>query len=80
MNITEIIPAELSGYCDIETGECVSTETRNPHGTTTENVAHTGGRQVNCVGWLLGKCNGDLTGGRSVTVSLHRGRGRRSGS
>ena len=23
MNITEIIPTELSGYCDVETGECI---------------------------------------------------------
>jgi hypothetical protein len=36
MNITEIIPGELSGYCDIETGECTTTETGTPHGTTTE--------------------------------------------
>jgi hypothetical protein len=24
MNIPEIIPAEVSGYCDLETGECVT--------------------------------------------------------
>ena len=41
MNITEIIPAEISGYCDAETGECVTAETGTPHGTPTENVAHT---------------------------------------
>ena len=23
MNIPELIPAEVSGYCDLETGECV---------------------------------------------------------
>ena len=23
MNIPEIIPAEIGGYCDLETGECV---------------------------------------------------------
>lgn len=43
MNITEIIPTELSGYCDVETGECITTETGTPHGTTTESVAHTDG-------------------------------------
>jgi hypothetical protein len=37
VNITEIIPAEISGYCDAETGECITTET----GTPTENAAHT---------------------------------------
>jgi hypothetical protein len=24
MSIPEIIPAEVSGYCDLETGECVT--------------------------------------------------------
>ena len=24
MNIPEIIPAEVTGYCDLETGECVT--------------------------------------------------------
>jgi hypothetical protein len=41
VNITEIIPAEISGYCDAETGECITTETGTPHGTPAENVAHT---------------------------------------
>lgn len=41
MKITEIIPTELSGYCDVETGECITTETGIPYATTTENVAHT---------------------------------------
>jgi hypothetical protein len=27
MNIPEIIPAEISGYCDLETGECVTVDT-----------------------------------------------------
>ena len=40
MNITEIIPTELSGYCDVQTGECITAETDTPHSTTTENVAH----------------------------------------
>ncbi|WP_211841721.1 hypothetical protein [Rudaeicoccus suwonensis] len=40
INITEIIPAELSGYCDVETGECITTETGTPDGTTTEKDAH----------------------------------------
>jgi hypothetical protein len=26
MNIPEIIPAEVSGYCDLETGECVTVD------------------------------------------------------
>lgn len=26
-NITDIIPTEISGYCDVETGECITTET-----------------------------------------------------
>jgi hypothetical protein len=30
MNITEIIPTEISGYCDVETGECITAETGNP--------------------------------------------------
>jgi hypothetical protein len=41
MNITEIIPTEISGYCDVETGECITAETGTPHGTPTENAAHT---------------------------------------
>ena len=41
MNITEIIPTEISGYCDVETGECITTETGTPRGTPAENVAHT---------------------------------------
>jgi len=35
MNITEIIPTEISGYCDAETGECITAETGTPHGTRT---------------------------------------------
>lgn len=41
MNITEIISTELSGYCDVQTGECITAETGTPHSTATENVAHT---------------------------------------
>jgi hypothetical protein len=26
MNIPEIIPAEVCGYCDLETGECVTAD------------------------------------------------------
>jgi hypothetical protein len=26
MTIPEIIPAEVSGYCDLETGECVTVD------------------------------------------------------
>lgn len=36
INITEIIPAELSGYCDVETGECIITETGTSRGATVE--------------------------------------------
>lgn len=42
MNITEIIPTELSGYCDVATGECVTAEADAPQDTTTENIARTG--------------------------------------
>lgn len=35
MNITEIIPTEISGYCDAETGECITAETGTPHGART---------------------------------------------
>jgi len=41
MNITEIIPTEISGYCDVETGECITTETGAGHPSTTENAAQT---------------------------------------
>ena len=40
-NITEIVPAELSGYCDVGTGECITVETGTPHAATTEDVAET---------------------------------------
>lgn len=39
MNITEIIPAEISGYCNAETGECIITEPGAGHPPTTENAA-----------------------------------------
>jgi hypothetical protein len=39
MKITEIIPTELSGYCDVETGECITAETGTPQDTPTEKVA-----------------------------------------
>jgi hypothetical protein len=41
MNIIEILPTEISGYCDVESGECITTETGTPHGTPTENAAQT---------------------------------------
>jgi hypothetical protein len=41
MNITEIIPTEISGYCDVESGECITTETSAGHPSTTENAAQT---------------------------------------
>jgi len=37
VKITEIIPAELSGFCDIATGECVDADTETPDGTATED-------------------------------------------
>jgi len=42
VNITEIIPAEISGYCDAGTGECITTETGAGHPSATENAAQTG--------------------------------------
>jgi hypothetical protein len=27
MNITEIMPTKLSGFCDVATGECIDTDT-----------------------------------------------------
>jgi hypothetical protein len=41
VNITEIIPAEISGYCDAETGECITTDTGAAHPPATENTAQT---------------------------------------
>jgi hypothetical protein len=41
VNITEIIPTEISGYCDVESGECITTETGASHPSTTENAAQT---------------------------------------
>jgi hypothetical protein len=41
MNITEIIPTEISGYCDVEAGECITTETGAGHPSRTENAAQT---------------------------------------
>jgi hypothetical protein len=31
MNIPEIIEAEVSGYCDLETGECVTVDPVTDH-------------------------------------------------
>jgi hypothetical protein len=31
MSIPQIIPAEVSGYCDLETGECVTVDPINDH-------------------------------------------------
>lgn len=41
VNITEIIPTEISGYCDVESGECIIAETGAGHCSTTENSAQT---------------------------------------
>ena len=43
MNITEIIPSEPSGFCDIKTGECVVAETETPPGTETDDTSHSPG-------------------------------------
>jgi hypothetical protein len=38
MNITQIVPAELSGFCDVATGECIvvdatpQADADSPHG------------------------------------------------
>ena len=40
MNILETIPAELSGYCDTRTGECIVTETGTTEETTTATAFH----------------------------------------
>ncbi|MGH2936603.1 MAG: hypothetical protein ACRDPE_00600 [Solirubrobacterales bacterium] len=42
MNITQIVPTELSGFCDVATGECIvvdptadaGPDADNPHGTS----------------------------------------------
>jgi len=43
MDITKIIPAELSGFCDVATGECVVTDTdtdaATAHGPATEGTS-----------------------------------------
>ena len=39
MNITEIVPTEVSGYCDAQTGECITTETGTPQEATIEDAA-----------------------------------------
>jgi hypothetical protein len=41
VNITEIIPADISGYCNAETGECITTDTGAAHPPATENTAQT---------------------------------------
>ena len=42
MNITEIIPSELLGFCDIKTGECgvAETETETPPARETDDTSH----------------------------------------
>jgi hypothetical protein len=30
MNITQIVPAELSGFCDVATGECIVVDATPP--------------------------------------------------
>jgi hypothetical protein len=41
MNIPEIMPSELSGFCDVATGECIvvdaDTDAASAHGPATED-------------------------------------------
>jgi hypothetical protein len=41
MNIPEIMPTELSGFCDVATGECVvaDTDTATAHGPATDDTS-----------------------------------------
>jgi hypothetical protein len=41
MNITEVIPTELTGFCDVATGECIvaGTDTETPHGSAIEDTS-----------------------------------------
>ena len=40
MNNLEIIPADVSGYCDVETGECITVDApTSMEGRTPEDVA-----------------------------------------
>jgi hypothetical protein len=43
MNIPERIPTELSGFCDVATGECIvvntDTDAANNHGPATEDTS-----------------------------------------
>jgi hypothetical protein len=43
MNIPEIIDAEVSGYCDLETGECITADPITPDDKiVSENVGDSG--------------------------------------
>jgi hypothetical protein len=54
MNITQIVPAELSGFCDVATGECVvvdatpQADADSPHGKPVRPVEEA--RMVNSGG------------------------------
>jgi hypothetical protein len=43
MNIPEVMPTELSGYCDVATGECIVTDTdtdaATAHGPATDDTS-----------------------------------------
>jgi hypothetical protein len=41
VNITDIIPTDMSGYCDVESGECTTAETGTNRGAPTEHVTRT---------------------------------------
>jgi hypothetical protein len=48
MNIPQIMPTELSGYCDVATGECnvIDTDTAGAHGPATEDTSqHLGDKE-----------------------------------
>jgi hypothetical protein len=44
MNIPEIMPTELSGFCDVATGECIvidiDMDIDTAHGLATDNTSH----------------------------------------
>ena len=43
MNIPEVMPTELSGFCDVATGECIviqtDTDTATTHGPATDDAS-----------------------------------------
>jgi hypothetical protein len=39
MNIPEIMPTKLSGFCDVATGECIDTDTPTAGDSATDDTA-----------------------------------------